>query len=75
MKGDVFMGINQFVILEDEEWQVKGDGNMQATKVFDWQEEAVSYAKEISTYEKSKLIIHDEDGEICKKYDYMKEPQ
>ena len=28
------MGINQHVILEDEEWQVKGDGNMQATKVF-----------------------------------------
>ena len=48
---------------------------MQATKVFDSQEEAVSYAKEITTYEKSKLIIHDEDGEICKKYDYMKEPQ
>ena len=69
------MGINQHVILEDEEWQVKGDGNMQATKVFDWQEEAVSYAKERSTYEKSKLIIRDEDGEICKKYDYMKEPQ
>ena len=69
------MGINQHVILEDEEWQVKGDGNMQATKVFDSQEEAVSYAKEISTYEKSKLIKNNEDGEICKKYNYKKKPQ
>ena len=75
MKGDVFMGINQFVILEDEEWQVKGDGNLQATKGFNTQEEAVSYAKEISIYEKSELIIHDEDGEICEKYNYKKKPQ
>ena len=69
------MGINQHVVLNDEEWQVKGDGNMQATKGFTTQKEAVSYAKEITTYEKSELIIHDENGEICKKYDYKKEPQ
>lgn len=69
------MGINQHVILEDEEWQVKGDGNIQATKGFNTQEEAVSYAKEITTYEKSELIIHDENGEICKKFNCKKKLQ
>jgi hypothetical protein len=69
------MGMNQHVILEDEKWQVWGAGNTQSTKGFNTQEEAVSYAKEITIYEKSELIIHDEDGEICKKYNYKKEPR
>lgn len=51
-------------------WQVKGAGNKKATKIFDTQYEAISYAKKIAQNQGSELVIHNKHGKIRDKDSY-----
>ncbi len=42
------MGKNQHVTPKGSHWQVKGAGNSKATKVFNTQKEAITFAKQIA---------------------------
>ncbi len=56
------MGKVQHVQPKDEKWQVIGEGNEKATKLFDTQKEAVDYARTIAGNQDSNVVIHGTDG-------------
>ncbi|MCL2608188.1 MAG: DUF2188 domain-containing protein [Methanomassiliicoccaceae archaeon] len=61
-------GKNQHILPHpDGGWQVKGAGNMKATKRFKTKEEAVEFAKSVSKNQKSKIVPHKKDGKLQKK--------
>ena len=68
------MGKNQHVTQNGEGWQVKGEVNSRATKLFDTQAEAVEYAKVIAQNQQSELFIHKANGEIRERNTYGKDP-
>lgn len=68
------MGKNQHVTPLGDRWQVKGEGNKKATKLFDTQAEAIEYAKKNAKNQKSELVIHKSTGEIREKNTYGKDP-
>ena len=51
-------------------WQVKGAGNSKATKLFQTQNEAIEYGREIAKNQKSELVIHNKHGQIRDKDSY-----
>ncbi|WP_096552175.1 DUF2188 domain-containing protein [Ureibacillus thermosphaericus] len=51
-------------------YQVKGAGNSRATKIFDTQREAISFAKTIAQNQKSELFIHNRRGQIRERNSY-----
>ncbi|MDR2866592.1 MAG: DUF2188 domain-containing protein [Methanomassiliicoccaceae archaeon] len=51
----------------DGGWQVKGEGNVKATKRFDTKAEAEAYAKEIAKNQGSSVVAHKKDGSFQKK--------
>lgn len=51
-------------------YQVKGEGNSRATKIFDTQREAISFAKTIAQNQKSELFIHNRRGQIRERNSY-----
>lgn len=52
----------------DGKWQVKGEGNEKATRLFDTKAEAEEYAKTLRTNnEGSKVVRHKKGGEFQKK--------
>ncbi|MGG7160232.1 hypothetical protein BH721_01370 [Clostridium baratii] len=65
---------NQHVTPKDGSWQVKGAGNSKATKIFDTQAEAISYARDIAINQNSELVIHGRDGRIREKNSYGNDP-
>jgi len=52
----------------DGGWQVKGEGNIKATKRFDTKEEAMKFAKQIAKNQDSRTVPHKKDGKIQKKH-------
>lgn len=59
------MGKNQHVTPRpDGNWQVKGEGNIKATRVTPTQKEGISIAREVSRNQESELLIHSRDGRI-----------
>ena len=65
---------NQHVIPHNDNWAVKGAGNGKVTKNFDKKSDAIIYAKEIATNQKTELIIHKGDGTIQNKNSYGNDP-
>ena len=55
---------NQHVVPHNNDWAVKGGGNIKATVVVKTQKEAINIAREISQNQKSELFIHNQDGKI-----------
>ena len=55
-------------------FQVKGAGNSRATKVFDTQREAISFARGIAKNQQSELFIHNRTGQIREKKQLRKRP-
>lgn len=64
------MGKNQHVTPKDGQWQVKGAGNAQATKIFDTQKEAINYGRNIAKNQEAELVIHRPNGLIRDKDSY-----
>lgn len=68
------MGKNQHVTPKGDAWQVKGAGNEKATKLFNTQEQASKFAKDIAINQKSEVIIHGADGRIREKNSFGNDP-
>lgn len=64
------MGKNQHVTPKGNIWQVKGAGNEKATKLFDTQKEAISFAIGIALNQHSEVVIHNKHGQIRDKDSY-----
>lgn len=65
------MGKNQHVTPhKNVGWQVKGAGNLKATKITKTQAQAISIAKDIAKNKKSELLIHNKSGRIRQKNSY-----
>ncbi|QVY62341.1 DUF2188 domain-containing protein [Cytobacillus gottheilii] len=65
------MGKNQHVTPhKNGGWQVKGAGNLKATRITSTQAEAISIAKGIAKNNKSELLIHNSAGRIREKNSY-----
>ncbi|MGY5139521.1 DUF2188 domain-containing protein [Mycoplasmopsis gallinarum] len=47
-----------------DHWQVKGAGNLKATKLFNTQKEAIEYANEIAKKREGSLLIHRTNGQV-----------
>ena len=65
---------NQWVIKYDNNWAVKGEGNIKVTKITKTQKEAIDIAREIAKNQKSELIIQNTEGKIRSKDSYGKDP-
>ncbi|KSU89236.1 MULTISPECIES: DUF2188 domain-containing protein [Bacillales] len=69
------MGKNQHVTPHSGGgFQVKGAGNSRATKVFDTQREAISFARDIAKNQQSELFIHNRTGQIRERNSYGNDP-
>lgn len=67
-------GKNQHVTPKGGKWQVKGAGNIKATKIFDTQKDAEIYARQIAKHQKSELITHNRHGQIRSKDSFGNDP-
>lgn len=68
------MGKNQHVTKHGDGWQVKGAGNLKATKVVDTQQKAIEIAREIAKNQQSEVVIHGRDGRIRDSDSYGYDP-
>ncbi|MFK5707516.1 DUF2188 domain-containing protein [Lysinibacillus boronitolerans] len=69
------MGKNQHVTPHSGGgFQVKGAGNSRATKVFNTQREAISFARDIAKNQQSELFIHNRTGQIRERNSYGNDP-
>ncbi len=68
------MGKNQHIIKNGKDWQVIGEGNSKATKLFDTQKEAIDYGRQIAINQQSELVIHGVNGKIRDKDSYGNDP-
>lgn len=69
------MGKNQHVTPHSGGgFQVKGAGNSRATKIFDTQREAISFARDIAKNQQSELFIHNRTGQIRERNSYGNDP-
>lgn len=69
------MGKNQHVTPHSGGgFQVKGAGNLRATKIFDTQREAISFARDIAKNQQSELFIHNRTGQIRERSSYGNDP-
>lgn len=55
-------------------WSVKKGGSSKATKVFDNQTEAITFARTLAKNSQSELYIHKKDGTISSKDSFGKDP-
>ncbi len=67
-------GKNQHVTPKGDNWQVKGAGNVKATKLTDTQKQAINVAIEIAKHQKSDVVIHGMSGKIRDKDSYGNDP-
>ena len=65
---------NQHVVPNSGTWQFKREGASKATKSFNTQQEAISYARDIAKNQQSELIIHRRNGTIRDKDTYGNDP-
>ncbi|MCY1633919.1 DUF2188 domain-containing protein [Marinifilum sp. D737] len=73
-KNKETMGKNQHVVPHNNKWAVKGAGNVKCTRITETQSEAIKIAREISSNQKSELIIHRRNGKIREKDSHGKDP-
>lgn len=55
-------------------WSVKNSGASRASKVFDTQQQAVSYARDTAKKDRTELYVHGRDGTIKQKNSYGNDP-
>ena len=69
------MGKNQHVTPHPNGgWQIKGAGNVKATKITPTQDSAINIAKTIAKNQKSELFIHNTKGQIRERNSYGNDP-
>ena len=60
----------QHVVPSVDGWKVKKANSERATKKFDTQKQAISFAMEVAKNQKTELLIHGKDGKIRNKNSY-----
>ncbi|WP_223901269.1 DUF2188 domain-containing protein [Adlercreutzia equolifaciens] len=55
-------------------WQLKGEGNSRATRIFDTQRDAIEYGRDVARNQGSELVIHRPDGRIRDKDSHGRDP-
>lgn len=65
---------NQHVVPNNNQWQVKRENSIKATKNFNTQKKAISYARNIAINQQSELVIHGRNGQIRDKDSYGNDP-
>ncbi|KAB2846051.1 MAG: DUF2188 domain-containing protein [Hyphomicrobiaceae bacterium] len=55
-------------------WSVRRTGSARASRVFDTQEAAVDYARDIAKRQKTELYVHGRDGTIRERDSYGNDP-
>lgn len=68
------MGKNQWVSPRNGRWGVHGEGNSRDTKLFDTQEAARDYARNIAINQRSEVIVQGTNGRIRSKDSYGNDP-
>lgn len=53
---------NQHIVLHPQGWAVKKEGSSRATAIFDTQEEAIEYGRELAINQRCELVIHNRKG-------------
>jgi hypothetical protein len=56
------------------DWAVRRTGAERATRIFDTQKEAVTYARSLAKKERGELYIHAKDGTIRQKDSFGRDP-
>ncbi|WP_414049210.1 DUF2188 domain-containing protein [Macrococcus animalis] len=66
---------NQHVVLNPNGgWDVKGEGNTNATSHHDTQAKAIEAGKTIAKNQQSELVVHGQDGKIRQKDSFGNDP-
>ena len=68
------MSKNQHVTPKGDFWQLKGESNSKATKIFNTQREAIEYGRIVAQNQASELFIHRPNGQIRDRDSYGKDP-
>lgn len=63
----------QHVLPSEGAWKVKKGGSVRTTKIFDNQQEAITYARTVAINQQTELFIHDKSGKIRDKNSYGKD--
>jgi hypothetical protein len=63
---------NQFVVPHPQGWAVKKEGSKRVTAVFDTQEDAIEYGRELAINQRCELVIHNRHGEVRKRRNYKR---
>ena len=56
-------------------WAVKKSGSSRATKVFDTQNEAYSFGREVAINQNTELFLHGRNGQIRERNSYGNDPR
>lgn len=65
---------NQHVVPKDRRWAVRSSGASRASRVFQKQSAAVTYARHLAQKESSEVYIHRRDGTIRQRDSYGSDP-
>jgi hypothetical protein len=59
---------------KDDRWQVKREGASRASRVFDTQDEAESFGRQLAKRDKAELVMAGRDGTVRDKRSYGNDP-
>jgi hypothetical protein len=68
------MGTNQHVVLRDDGWTVREEGNRRDTSHYVFQKDVIEATREIAIRQKSEVLIHGRDGKIRERNSYRNDP-
>ena len=65
---------NQHVVPRDDQWAVRGAGAKRDTEVFNYKQDAVDRARQISQNQQTELVVHGQNGRIQYKDSHGNDP-
>ncbi len=61
---------NQFVIRHQDGWAVKKEASKRVTAIFQTQEEAIQYGRDLAITQRCELVIHDRKDNVRERRNY-----
>jgi len=65
----------QHVVRHSDGWALKKSGSSRATKVFDTQNEAYCFGREVAINQSTELFLHGRNGQIRERNSYGNDPR